>query len=146
MAGYHLATINKGVLGELSKVREEVEEAMDAQAQGVKIMLLVELSDMIGAMKAVAEKNQLKFSDIIAIYEGLAQTQKKPRGSLAKINHQLVLVENNFASGVKIRLAADLANLLNEVVNFSKKNGASLEDLIKMQEVTERAFKTGHRQ
>lgn len=56
MAGYHLRKISKGVLGELSKVKEELEEAEDAQAQGVKIMLLVELSDMIGAIKAVAEK------------------------------------------------------------------------------------------
>lgn len=80
MAGYHLKKIKKGTLGELSKVREELEEAEDAQEQGVKIMLLVELSDMIGAIKAVAEKN-----------------------------------------------------------------GSTLEDLIKMQKVTERAFKSGAR-
>ena len=78
--GYHLKPITRGVLGELSKISEELEEAYDAEAQGVKIMLLVELSDMIGAIKAVAEKN-----------------------------------------------------------------GSSLEDLIKMQQVTERAFKTGAR-
>ncbi len=80
LPGYHIKQIKKGTLGELSKIQEELDEAVDAQEQGVKIMLLVELSDLIGAVKAVAEKN-----------------------------------------------------------------GSSLEDLIKMQQVTERAFKSGRR-
>lgn len=67
MAGYHLRKINKGVLGELSKIKEELEEAEDAQSQGVKIMLLVELSDMIGAIKAVAEKNGSSLEDLLAM-------------------------------------------------------------------------------
>lgn len=78
--GYHLKQIPKGKLGDLSKIQEELDEAKDAEDQGIKLMLLIELSDMIGAIKAVAEKN-----------------------------------------------------------------GSSLNDLIKMQEVTERAFKSGHR-
>lgn len=69
MAGYHLRKISKGVLGELSKVKEELEEAEDAQAQGVKIMLLVELSDMIGAIKAVAEKNGSSLEDLLAMQQ-----------------------------------------------------------------------------
>ena len=67
MAGYHLRKITKGVLGELSKIKEELEEAEDAQAQGVKILLLVELSDMIGAIKAVAEKNGSSLEDLLAM-------------------------------------------------------------------------------
>lgn len=67
MAGYHLRKIPKGVLGELSKIKEELEEAEDALAQGVKIMLLVELSDMIGAIKAVAEKNGSSLEDLLAM-------------------------------------------------------------------------------
>ena len=67
MAGYHIKKIKKGVLGELSKIREELEEAEDSQEQGVKIMLLVELSDMIGAIKAVAEKNGSTLEDLIAM-------------------------------------------------------------------------------
>lgn len=69
MAGYHLKKIKKGVLGELSKIREELEEAEDAQVQGVKIMLLVELSDMIGAIKAVAEKQGCTLEDLIKMQE-----------------------------------------------------------------------------
>lgn len=54
--GYHLRPIAKGVLGELSKIREELEEAEDAAAQGVVLMELVELADLYGALKARVEK------------------------------------------------------------------------------------------
>lgn len=54
--GYHLRPIMRGVLGELSKVREELEEAEDAARQGVVLMELIELSDIYGALKARVEK------------------------------------------------------------------------------------------
>ena len=62
MAGYHLRNIEKGVLGELSKIYEEVEEVKDADEQGVSIMLLVELSDMLGAVEAYLEKHHPSIS------------------------------------------------------------------------------------
>lgn len=43
--------IAKGELYEISKIREEVEELQDAADQGVKIMELVELSDLYGAIQ-----------------------------------------------------------------------------------------------
>ena len=55
--GYHLRPIPKGTLGELSKVQEELDEALDAQEQGVSIMLMVELSDMVGALEAYLAKH-----------------------------------------------------------------------------------------
>lgn len=55
--GYHLEVIEKGILGELSKIEEELAELKDARAQGVRIMELVELSDLIGAVEAYLEKN-----------------------------------------------------------------------------------------
>lgn len=62
--GYHLRDIPKGTLGELSKVREELEEAEDAAEQGVRIMLLVELSDLYGALDAVARANGVSMDDL----------------------------------------------------------------------------------
>lgn len=50
LAGYHKKPIQKGKLGELSKIREELDEFFDAQEQGVRVMELVELSDLWGAM------------------------------------------------------------------------------------------------
>ncbi len=55
-SSYHLKEIEKGILGEASKVREETEEFLDAVEQGCKIMALVELSDLIGAVKAYLNK------------------------------------------------------------------------------------------
>lgn len=55
--GYHLAHIEKGQLGELSKIKEELDEALDAQDQGASVMVLVELSDMVGALEAYLSKH-----------------------------------------------------------------------------------------
>jgi hypothetical protein len=49
--GYHLADIKRGSLGEVSKIREEVDELQDAVDQDCKIMQLVELSDLYGAIQ-----------------------------------------------------------------------------------------------
>ena len=59
--GYHLTEIKKGVIGDSSKISEEVAELIDAEQQGCKIMALVELSDLYGAMEAYLSKN---FQDI----------------------------------------------------------------------------------
>lgn len=53
--GYHIARISRGVFGESSKIREELEEFLDAECQGVKLMELQELSDMIGAIQGYLE-------------------------------------------------------------------------------------------
>ena len=49
--GYHLKDITKGKFGEISKIREELEELEDAEAQDNKILILCELSDLYGAIK-----------------------------------------------------------------------------------------------
>ena len=55
--GYHLKSIKKGFIGELSKIREEIEELEDANQQGVKIMELVELSDLYGSIELYLKKH-----------------------------------------------------------------------------------------
>ena len=54
MSGYHIRDIERGVFGEASKIREETEEFLDAVEQGVEIMALIELSDLIGAIEEYA--------------------------------------------------------------------------------------------
>jgi len=51
MAGYHKREIVKGKLGELSKIQEELDELKDADEQGCRIMALVELADLLGAIR-----------------------------------------------------------------------------------------------
>jgi phosphoribosyl-ATP pyrophosphohydrolase len=55
--GYHIKDIKKGTVGESSKIREEVEELIDAEEQHNKIMMLCELSDIYGAMDAFLQKH-----------------------------------------------------------------------------------------
>lgn len=57
MAGYHEADIERGEYGELSKIQEELDEAIDAQNQGIELMVLVELSDIIGAIDGYLNKH-----------------------------------------------------------------------------------------
>lgn len=55
--GYHLTEIPKGDLGCISKIQEELDELKDAMNQGCKVMALVELSDMIGAVQAYLDNH-----------------------------------------------------------------------------------------
>jgi hypothetical protein len=57
MAGYHVNEIPKGELGKLSKIQEELDELSDAEQQGVKILMLCELCDIVGAVEAYLKAN-----------------------------------------------------------------------------------------
>jgi hypothetical protein len=62
--GYHVSPIPKGVYGESSKIVEEVLELVDAEKQGIKIMVLAELADIYGAIEAFAEKYNITMEDL----------------------------------------------------------------------------------
>ena len=55
--GYHMANIPKGQIGTISKIKEEVLELEDSANQTCKIMSLVELSDLYGAIQLYLEHN-----------------------------------------------------------------------------------------
>jgi hypothetical protein len=69
--GYHLVAIPKGELGELSKIQEELAELGDAMAQGSRVMAAVELSDMMGAIRAFMERHLpgLTIQDLLTFSE-----------------------------------------------------------------------------
>ncbi len=54
--GYHINKIERGEFGEFSKIKEEFLEAEDALEQDNKVMLLTEMSDMIGAIESYCLK------------------------------------------------------------------------------------------
>lgn len=68
--GYHANEIPKGEFGKWSKIKEEFLEAEDAYTQENPVMLLLELSDLLGAIGEFALK---KYN--ISIYELLAMTK-----------------------------------------------------------------------
>lgn len=69
LPGYHLSNIEKGTIGELSKIYEEIEEIKDAENQNAKVMILCELSDLIGAIQAYLDKhhNSLNIMDLVTM-------------------------------------------------------------------------------
>lgn len=62
---YHLVDIPRGAFGEFSKIEEEFLEAKDALAQENPVMLLQELSDMLGAVEAYTMKYNITLLDLI---------------------------------------------------------------------------------
>ncbi len=64
---YHLSDIPKGIFGEFSKIEEEFLEAADAFDQKNPLMVLQELSDMLGAIEAYAKQYNLTLGDLITM-------------------------------------------------------------------------------
>lgn len=61
---YHTRKIEKGTLGELSKIKEEFEELIDANEQKNNILEICELCDLLGAIEAYAKKWNLTLKDL----------------------------------------------------------------------------------
>ncbi len=67
--GYHKNKIIKGVIGEIGKIQEELDELKDAEEQNCKIMQLVELSDLIGSIELYLNANfpDMTIEDLITM-------------------------------------------------------------------------------
>lgn len=73
--GYHKFNIQKGVLGEYSKITEEIQELEDAKLQDANVLVICELCDLIGAIEAYAEKQfNLSLDDLIKMKEMTKQS------------------------------------------------------------------------
>lgn len=85
--GYHKAAIASGVFGEDSKIYEEIDEFADALDQDLKVMALVELSDVIGAIAGWLEKYHpsITIDDLFAMSKVTSRAfesgQRKPKGA-----------------------------------------------------------------
>ncbi len=62
--GYHKTKIKKGVIGEYSKVKEEFEELTDAVRQNNKVLIICELTDLLGAIEEYVKKFNLSINDL----------------------------------------------------------------------------------
>ena len=62
--GYHNRVIFKGKYGEFSKIEEEMDELKNAIEQNNKILTICEMSDLIGAIEAFAEKQGVTLKDL----------------------------------------------------------------------------------
>ena len=76
--GYHLVDIDRGTYGEISKIEEELDELKDAVRQGNRIMELVELSDLVGAVKGYLDKYHPSYGmgDLMVMSEATSRAFK----------------------------------------------------------------------
>ena len=62
--GYHLTKFPKGKLGSISKIEEELNELKDAEKQNSKIMMLIELADLYGAIEEFCKTQNMTMEDL----------------------------------------------------------------------------------
>lgn len=67
LKGYHNNLIEKGILGEASKITEEYKEWLDARHQNAILMELLELSDLLGAIESYIRNYNLTLNDLIVM-------------------------------------------------------------------------------
>jgi hypothetical protein len=69
--GYHIKKIKRGEVGEISKIKEELDEVYDASEQKSSLMILLELSDLIGAINEYLIKHHpsININDLIKMSE-----------------------------------------------------------------------------
>jgi phosphoribosyl-ATP pyrophosphohydrolase len=60
--GYHIKKIKRGTIGESDKILEEILELIDAEKQNCRVMVIIELSDIIGAISAYIDRYGLRIS------------------------------------------------------------------------------------
>lgn len=73
---WHNRKIKKGEYGEVSKVEEELDEAKEALEQGNRLMFLIELSDIVGAVEGIIEKYGLSLEDLIKFSDKVKESKK----------------------------------------------------------------------
>ena len=69
MSAYHLSEIQRGILGDITKISEEYLELMDAHTQQNRVLEICELCDLIGAIEAYAESFNLSLDDLVKMKE-----------------------------------------------------------------------------
>lgn len=98
---FHERKVRAGTYGELSKIQEELDEAIDAEEQGIDLLVLIELSDIIGAVAGVAEE---KYGFTL---EGLIKFSERVRD----VKHQEALKAENEANEKKAERAQFLTKM-----------------------------------
>ena len=80
---FHNRPIFEGEYGKLSKIEEELDEAKEAAEQGIDLMVLIELSDIIGAVAGVVEQQYgMTLDDLVQFSEKVRaiKAQKEEEG------------------------------------------------------------------
>lgn len=149
--GYHINVIKKGVYGQISKVMEEFDEVMDSWEQKSPIMAMVELSDMLGAIEACADAelfNQCMEMASIIVDSSKRKTSwwsRKPAPpEISAIEGNLTLATFEFVAHPEDDKF--LTYVLVFIMQYFEHYNLSIDDAMKMNHITKRAFINGRRQ
>lgn len=112
---YHLTEIAKGVLGELSKIQEELDEVKDAEQQNNKIMIGCELSDLYGALEAYANKFGLSMNDLSIMSEATKRAFDSGRRKDTKTNMSEVIEFKTIDDTKKDNIIYKCENVLTKI-------------------------------
>ncbi len=140
--GYHLNDIKRGIVGEFSKVVEELYEFKDALDQGSSIMALIELADLYGAVDMYLSKFFNTTFQVVFNISDCSDFQDNVV-DLDIIDHIQIMDEASEDIYLEMENFAKLYILLNSYVYINYK--LSIKDLYIMSQITRRVFESGHR-
>lgn len=135
--GYHILNIEKGIPGKASKIVEEAFEFLDAENQQCKLMCLIELSDLLGALRLFFQNKKHSFSSLqplsypICFSENIIYTAKLLHEEISDID--LLVVSQK------------LIDYISGYVKHNFNNSITYNDLITMSNITMRSFENGYR-
>lgn len=73
--GYHKNQIIRGEYGQFNKITEEYDELVDASQQNNKILILVELSDLLGAIDGYTRNHfNISIEDVLKMTKATQQS------------------------------------------------------------------------
>lgn len=121
--GYHNKIIPKGVYGEFSKINEEFAEADDAFFMDNPVMLLTELSDLVGAIEAFTlSKFNITLADLVTMRDA---TKRAFEDGTRTPRQEMQMGSNGRVYPPEI-MQAELAKLDELVKNNSLLDGADM--------------------
>lgn len=134
--GYHVTVIEKGVLGEFSKIREEYLECMDAFNQFCVIMALVEMSDLLGAMRWYYGEDVM--ARLIDVARDAAE-QLDSKIDYPSFQNSFKELEQNDQDETLIVV------FIRSIIGYLGEVNMTIHDLKTMNDITRRAFDNGRR-
>lgn len=131
-----MTSIPKGVLGQASKIEEELLEYLDACEQGCVLMALNELADVMGAMRAYSQR----FSAIFRFEELLTHSmvlEPVPWEFSSEEYAQTYLFHVRLIKGFEAQMP--MINILRMIRHQIKPYNLTLQDLDHMRALKENA-------
>lgn len=129
--GYHIRPIIKGQFGKFSKIQEEFVEILDAIEQGSVIMVLTEISDLLGAMLAY-----YTFPSMDVLTDMTRDQPPRNIDSMSESFNELAAEPNNLHRVI---------DFLRHILSYLEKYNLNFDDAILMANITKRAFINGRR-